>query len=72
MARTSWEDKLRKRIKSRQALYELSNADMAVKMHMSLQQWERRLTKPGKLSYDELLRIEKVLKMKIFWEEEAS
>ena len=69
MARTTLEDKLRKRIKAGQALYGLSNPDMATKMHLSLQQWERRLKKPGKLSYDELVRLEKVLKMDIFQKE---
>ena len=72
MKRTTWENDFRKKVKSQQVLYGLTNADMAVKMHMSLQQWERRLTKPGKLSYDELLRLEKVLKMEIFRKEEAS
>lgn len=59
------EKKLRKRIKSGQALHGISNQDMAIKMHLSLPQWERRLSHPGKLTYLELMKIDKILKLKL-------
>lgn len=56
---------LRQRIKSGQALYSLSNQMMATRMHLTLGQWERRLADPGKLTYSELCRIDRILKLKL-------
>ena len=64
-ARTKEETDLRRKIKSAQALYDLSNNDMAIKMHMSLPAWERRLQNPGKISFMELCRINRILKMNL-------
>ena len=60
---------LRNRIKSGQALYSINNVQMATLMHLTIGQWERRLTHPGKLTYSELCRIDKILKLKLFKEE---
>ena len=65
MARTALEERVRRRIKAQQSLYSLSNSDMALKMHMSLQAWERRLNQPGKLTLEEMHRIDTVLKTKL-------
>ncbi|GEM_PF-4689402 len=60
---TKEEIKLRRRIKAGQTLYDMSNTEMATRMHLTLGQWERRLANPGKITYLELMKIEKILKM---------
>jgi len=61
----SKEETLRRKIKSGQAMYDLSNSDMAAKMHMSLPSWERRLMNPGKISFLELCRLDQILHMNL-------
>ena len=65
MVMTKDETNLRRQIKSKQALYSLSNNDMAVKMHLSKGQWERRLANPGKITFSELCQLRKILKMEV-------
>lgn len=57
--------KVRRTIKSRQAMLGYKNADMACLMHMSLPKWNRRLQKPEMITVEELIRLEKVLKIKL-------
>lgn len=59
---TKEESILRRRIKAGQELHDLSNQEVAVKMRMSLPAWERRLSHPGRITYTELCRLNKILK----------
>ena len=65
MIMTKAETDLRRQIKSKQALYSLSNNEMAIKMHLTLGQWERRLANPGKITFSELCQLRKILKMEV-------
>ena len=59
------EEKLRRTIKSRQALLDYDNKTMATYMHMSQSTWNRRLMKPEIFTVKELFRLEQVLKIKL-------
>ena len=48
-------------IRSRQAFLGYSNEYMAVKMHMSLSSWNRRMREPSEIKVKDLLKLEKVL-----------
>jgi len=62
---------LSKHIKTGQLMRDCSNQSMAVKMHMSHSNWCRKLRTPERLTVSELMRIEQILKIKIFTEESA-
>lgn len=62
---TKDEQDLRRQIKSKQALYSMSNKEVAIKMHLSPGQWERRLANPGKITFSELCQLRKILKMEV-------
>ena len=68
MARTIEEERLRKKIKSQQALYGYSNPDMAVKMRMTMHAWNDRLMHPRMFKLLELLRLQDVLHINVFEE----
>jgi len=55
-------DSLRRKIKSRQALYGYSNAEMGVKLRMSERSWCRHLAEIDRVSVGELIKLEKILK----------
>lgn len=62
-------EKLRRQIKSGQELRAYSNGDMAIKMHMSLGSYNRRLSNPDKITFEELTKLEKILQIKLLSEE---
>lgn len=62
-------EKLRRQIKAGQQLKAFSNGDMAIKMHMSLGQYNRRLGNPEKITFGELIRLEKILQISLLAEE---
>ena len=59
---------VKRRIKARQAKLGLTNENMACLMHMSLASWNRRMRFPEVLKLDDLLRLEKVLKIDLLEE----
>ena len=56
---------LRARIKGQQTLYGYSNAQMAVKLHMSERTYVRQVAAPENMKLELLLRLEKVLKTEL-------
>lgn len=68
--RTAEENRFRKWIKSKQTFRNLKNSDMAVKMHMPYRTWNYRISHPASFRWDELRRLEQVLKVSIFANEE--
>lgn len=62
-------EKLRRQIKAGQELRAYSNGDMAIKMHMSLGQYNRRLGNPEKITFGEMVKLEKILHINLLSEE---
>lgn len=55
-------DSLRRKIKSRQALYGFSNYEMAVKLRMSERSWCRHLAEIDRVTVGELIELGRILK----------
>lgn len=55
-------------IKSRQALLGYSNEEMACRMRMSVSSWNRRMRYPNLINVEELIKLEKILKMSFLTE----
>ena len=62
MTRITKTDTLRRKIKSRQALYGFSNEEMAVKLRRSPRSWCRHLAEIDRVTVGELIQLEKILK----------
>lgn len=52
---------LRRKIKALQVLYDIDNAKMATKLHMSQRSYERRLSDPESIKIADIVRLEQVL-----------
>ena len=52
-------------IRAGQSRMRLRQADIAVKLRMSLATYNRRLNEPERFTLDELLKLEKVLKIEL-------
>lgn len=61
----SKEEALRRAIKAGQAKRNYTNEDVATRMHMSVDQFNRRLKFPEKISVADLLKFETVLGIKL-------
>ena len=64
-------EQLKRRIRSGMALKDYENKDMACKMHLSEPTWYRKMKNPEKLTAGELWKIEKILPIKIFDQNEV-
>lgn len=60
---------MKRRIQSRMALLGLNGDDMAAKLHIAPSTWSRWLRYPERIRLESLIKIEKVLKTKLFMED---
>ncbi len=52
-------------IKARMTLLDYSPQYMAIKMHVSLRTWHRKMSLPERLTVEDLLKIERILKINL-------
>ena len=62
--------RIKQSIRVYQAVHEMTNAQMAILMHMSEPTWKRKKTSPEKFTCAELLRLEDKTNVCIFAKEE--
>ena len=55
------DDKLRKLIKSKMALYGYDADHMAVKLRIKRAAWYRRMQNPGKMKFSDMCQVDKIL-----------
>ena len=60
---------IKRRIQSRMALLGFNGDDMAAKLHIAPGTWSRWLRYPERIRLESLIKIEKVLKTKLFTED---
>ena len=60
---------MKRRIRARMVFLGLNGEEMAARMHMSTGSWSRRMRFPGRITVDDLIRIEKILKCKLLTED---
>lgn len=60
---------MKRRIRARMVFLGLNGEEMAARMHLSQSSWSRRMRFPGRITVDDLIRIEKILKCKLLTED---
>lgn len=60
---------IKRRIQSRMALLGLNGDDMAFKLHIAPATWSRWLRQPERIRVESLIKVEKILKFKLFTED---
>lgn len=55
------DDKLRKLIKSKMELYGYDANHMAVKLHLTRAAWYKRLQHPGRMRFEDVCQLERIL-----------
>lgn len=60
---------MKRRIRARMVFLGLNGEEMAARMHLSTSSWSRRMRFPGRITVDDLIRIEKILKCKLLTED---
>ena len=62
-------DRIKLKIRLYQTEHDMTNAKMAIIMHMSEPTWKRKKGSPEKFTCEELLRLEDKTRIRIFAEE---
>ena len=66
------EERIQKGIKVYQTLHDMTNAQMAAKMHMTEPTWKRKKGSPNQFSFAELEMLEDKIKLRIFARDEVA